>query len=199
MILIERSDMTSGGNGNNLIFLSSGTLAYGASALKIHYPLCYVSNSSSETNNRLHSFSRIPYYSRLRSFVNLLPFVQFAKGLQRVFSVYAGTKEENMDSNNFQAWNTGFGAAHSQVSTMIALSIQVLADSRPEVAFVHDFPGLIYTRIAREASVDLENSGHAFEYGCSRFRRAPFVSVNKDRVQCCQRCHGVEWSSIVVG
>lgn len=92
----------------------------------------------------------LSYYSRTRFMVNLLPLLRKAPGLRRVVTVFAGTKEGKVDTNDFQGWKASILSARGHVTSMITLELETLAQKAPEVSFIHAYPGSVKTNIGRD-------------------------------------------------
>ncbi|KAL2868037.1 uncharacterized protein BJX67DRAFT_75032 [Aspergillus lucknowensis] len=116
----------------NVLFISIGTLLTGT-----------------KTDEGLHYFAALSYYSRIRFAANLLPLLQAAPGLRRVVTVFAGGKEGQIDTNDFPGWKLGALAQRGHFASLITLSFETLAKKAPEVSFVHDYPGFVKTDLAR--------------------------------------------------
>ncbi|KAI0116238.1 hydrogenase/reductase-like protein [Hypoxylon sp. NC0597] len=118
----------------NLLFISTGTLVTGT-----------------QTQEGLHLFAALTYYSRIRFIVNLLPLIQAASSLRRVVTVFAGTKEGPIFPNDFAGYTLGFGSGRGHFTSMITLALENIAREAPEVSFVHDYPGFVKTGLGRDA------------------------------------------------
>lgn len=116
----------------NLLFLTTGTLL-----------------SHTETSEGLHFATAVTYYSRTRFIFNLLPLLRSASDLRRVVTVFGAGKEGPVTKSDFQAWKVSMLAQRGHVSSMTTLSLEALAKQAPEVSFIHDFPGLVKTNLAR--------------------------------------------------
>ncbi|KAL8907694.1 MAG: hypothetical protein Q9207_001263 [Kuettlingeria erythrocarpa] len=116
----------------NLLFISTGTLL-----------------SHTETAEGLHFATSVVYYSRARFIVNLLPLLRRAPHLRRVVTVLGAGKEGPITTNDFQAWKVPMLSQRGHVSSMTTLSLEALAKEAPEVSFVHNFPGVVKTNLAR--------------------------------------------------
>ncbi|GAB7351909.1 hypothetical protein MBLNU459_g2451t1 [Dothideomycetes sp. NU459] len=127
----------------NLLFLSTGTLDF-----------------VSETKEGLLLATSLGYYARTRFIVNLLPLLQRATSLRRVVSVFAGTKEGRMNTDDFMGRTlsaradknqVGLRGARGHAASLASLSLRALAATALGVAFVHDFPGWVKSGIGRDA------------------------------------------------
>ncbi|KAL8759482.1 MAG: hypothetical protein Q9184_003607 [Pyrenodesmia sp. 2 TL-2023] len=116
----------------NLLFLSTGTLL-----------------SHTETAEGLHFATSVVYYSRTRFIVNLLPLLRNASHLRRVVTVFGAGKEGPITTSDFQAWKVPMLSQRGHVSSMTTLSLEALAKEAPEVSFIHNFPGVVKTNLAR--------------------------------------------------
>ncbi|KAJ5129530.1 Short-chain dehydrogenase/reductase SDR [Penicillium bovifimosum] len=119
----------------NLLFLSCGTL-----------------RSGEDTSEGLHTILAAAYYARTRFILNLLPELKRATHLRRVVSVLAGTHEGPVDETDFQVRNMSMLKRRGQSVSMTDLALETLAEKAPEVTFVHNYPGVVKTGIAREAN-----------------------------------------------
>ncbi|KAL8720571.1 MAG: hypothetical protein Q9225_002590 [Loekoesia sp. 1 TL-2023] len=104
---------------------------------------------STETPEGLHFATSVVYYSRTRFIVNLLPLLQSATRLRRVVTVFGAGKEGPVTTSDFQAWKVPMLSQRGHLSSMTTLSLEALARKAPEVSFVHDFPGVVKTNLAR--------------------------------------------------
>ncbi|KAI4224132.1 MAG: hypothetical protein L6R36_004888 [Xanthoria steineri] len=116
----------------NLLFLSTGTLL-----------------SHTETTEGLHFATSVVYYSRTRFIVNLLPLLRSAPHLRRVVTVFGAGKEGPITTSDWQAWKVPMLSQRGHVSSMTTLSLEALAKEAPEVSFIHNFPGVVKTNLAR--------------------------------------------------
>ncbi|RMJ22935.1 hypothetical protein PHISP_06198 [Aspergillus sp. HF37] len=103
-----------------------------------------------KTAEDLHLRTSLAYYSRARFTVNLLPLIQQATGLRRVVSVFAATKEEAVNADDFQAADLSLAAMRGHTASLITLSMEAIAQKAPDVAFVHDYPGPVHSGIGRD-------------------------------------------------
>lgn len=55
----------------------------------------------------------------------------------------SGTKEGNVDTSNFGQLSRG------HLTSMMTLSLEMLAKKAPEVSFIHNFPGFVRTNLIR--------------------------------------------------
>lgn len=86
--------------------------------------------------------------------MNLLPLLQQATALRRVVSVFAGTKEGPIYTNDFQARKEiPLLAQRGHLVSMVTLSLAALAKEAPDVSFIHDYPGAVKSGIGRGAGV----------------------------------------------
>lgn len=103
-----------------------------------------------ETTEGLHYAVALIVHSRTRFILNLLPLLQNATALRRVVSVFTGTKEGTIDMSDFQGRKiTDFLAHRGHASSILTLSLETLAKRAPTVSFIHNFPGLVKSGIAR--------------------------------------------------
>jgi NAD(P)-dependent dehydrogenase (short-subunit alcohol dehydrogenase family) len=118
----------------NILCLSTGGMAIGV-----------------DTSEKLHVFTALNIYSRMRFILNLLPLLQAAPSIRRVISVGCGTKEGEIDLNDLQLRNTGLTKLRPHAASMITLLLEELAKQAPEVSFIHDYPGSVKSGLMREA------------------------------------------------
>lgn len=85
----------------------------------------------------------------MRFIVNLLPLLQKATGLRRVLNIFTATHEGAVDKTDLQGWKTSLSAARPQGSSMATLSLEEIAKKAPDISFVHGFPGMVKTNLAR--------------------------------------------------
>ncbi|KAH6658940.1 hydrogenase/reductase-like protein [Truncatella angustata] len=116
----------------NLLFLSTGTLITGT-----------------KTEEGLHFFTALTYYSRIRFIAGLLPLLKQATGLRRVVNVFAGGKEGPISTSDFQAYKLGPSEGRGHLSSMLTLSLEALARDSSNVSFVHDYPGFVKSNLGR--------------------------------------------------
>lgn len=91
----------------------------------------------------------LAHYSRARFIANLLPLIQRATGLRRVVSVFAGTKEGQVHTDDYQGSKLSILSARGHTATLITLTMAHFAEQAPTVSFVHDFPGHVQSGIGR--------------------------------------------------
>jgi len=92
----------------------------------------------------------VTYYARMRSVVNLLPLLSQAISLRRVVSVFAGSKEGKIFTNDLPAKNLGLTSVRGHVVSMMTLAFEAIAKQAPGVSFIHDYPGFVETGLSRE-------------------------------------------------
>lgn len=102
-----------------------------------------------ETSEGLHFATALIHYARSRFIVNLLPLLQQATALRRVVSVFTGCKEGPVDTNDFPGLKVSIRGARGHASSLVTMSLEALAKKAPDVSFVHDFPGLVKSNLAR--------------------------------------------------
>jgi hypothetical protein len=98
-----------------------------------------------ETSENLHLLVALNYYSRARFITNLLPLLQRASTLRRVVTVAAGGLEGPLDPTDIPARHVALTAIRGHLSTLIDLGLEAIAETAPEVSFVHDYPGIVNT------------------------------------------------------
>ncbi|KAK4987118.1 hypothetical protein LTR50_004814 [Elasticomyces elasticus] len=116
----------------NLLFLSTGSLIF-----------------NTETPEGLHFAMALATYSRTRFIVNLLPLLQQATGLRRVVSVFTAGKEGPVDTSNIQGRKMSMLSQRRHGSSLVTLSLEALSQKAPDVAFIHNFPGVVRGGMAR--------------------------------------------------
>lgn len=74
--------------------------------------------------------------------------------MRRVVTVLVGTKEGEIDFQDFQGWNNGGGMAKQRAhsASITTLTNAYLAKRAPNVSFIHDFPGQVKSGISRGTS-----------------------------------------------
>lgn len=82
----------------------------------------------------------------MRFISNLLPQLENAPHLRRVVSVFAGTMEGVIHTEDFQARTLGFIPRRNHVSAMVTLGLEEMARQAPSISFIHEFPGLVRTQ-----------------------------------------------------
>lgn len=96
-----------------------------------------------DTDECLNYPATVSYYARIRFFVNLLPLLQNASGLRRVVSVFAGTKEGPVKTDDMQGRNGHMLTLIGHFSTLMTFVL----DKAPTVSFVHAYPGFVKTKL----------------------------------------------------
>lgn len=92
----------------------------------------------------------VAYYARFRLIVNLLPLLQNAAGLRRVVTIFAATKEGQIDLDDMQTRKMGMMAQRGHMSSMTTLSLEAVAENASTVSFIHNFPGRVKTNYGRD-------------------------------------------------
>lgn len=103
-----------------------------------------------ETSEGLNIAAALVYYARSRFIHNLLPELQAATSLKRVVSVFAGTKEGPVYPDDINGVNVPFTQKRGHLTSLVTLAMEHLAQSAPDVSFIHDFPGFVKSGIAKE-------------------------------------------------
>lgn len=106
--------------------------------------------SITDTEEGLNYPTAVAYYGRIRFIVNLLPLLQIAPDLRRVVTVFAGTKEGQIDTNDFQGRHVPFLSRRGHVTSMMTLALEAIAEKAPDVSFIHDFPGAVKTNLLKD-------------------------------------------------
>jgi hypothetical protein len=89
----------------------------------------------------------------MRFIINLLPLLQAANSLRRVVTVFAGTKEGPIYTNDLQCANVSLFKIHSirgHICSMIDFCLESIAKQAPSVGFIHDYPGFVKTNIFKK-------------------------------------------------
>jgi hypothetical protein len=106
-----------------------------------------------ETEEKLLTALSLAHYSRLRFALNLLPLLHNAPSVRRVVSVFCGTKEGPIDSNDLDYRHGKMFpplAARGHAASLVTLGLEGLAKQAPDVSFIHGFPGAVRSNIARD-------------------------------------------------
>ncbi|KAJ4286909.1 hypothetical protein N0V88_007854 [Collariella sp. IMI 366227] len=113
----------------NLLFLTSGTMITGRDTFEsIYYP------------------TALNYYSRIRLIANLLPLLQKATSLRRVVTVFGGTKEGPITTDDLPGRGLAALPLRGHTASMMTLALESLALEAPDVggretaAEVRQFP-----------------------------------------------------------
>ncbi|KAF2151230.1 putative short-chain dehydrogenases/reductase [Myriangium duriaei CBS 260.36] len=117
----------------NLLFLTIGTLQRGIKTAEgMHYP------------------AALTVHARNRFMTNLLPLVSNAPSLRRVVSVFIGGLEgPKIDMDDFQGWHMKLMANRGHAASITTLTLEGHHKTYPQVSFVHNFPGVVRSGIAR--------------------------------------------------
>lgn len=76
---------------------------------------------------------------------NLLPLIQHASGLRRIVTVGGGGQEGPIDDTDFPALHVPFTRFRGHLCTLVTLGVEAVARTAPQVSFIHDYPGTVYT------------------------------------------------------
>ncbi|KAI3332430.1 NAD(P)-binding protein [Xylariaceae sp. AK1471] len=115
----------------NILFLSSGV----------------PSMDRSKTPEDIHLLAALNYYSRIRFITNLLPLIQRAPALRRVVTVGGGGHESELDTTDFPALRIPLDQLRGHLTSLVTLGLEAVAQSAPDVSFVHDYPGTVRTKL----------------------------------------------------
>ncbi|KAK3324908.1 hypothetical protein B0H66DRAFT_106856 [Apodospora peruviana] len=152
----------------NLLFLSTGTLVSG------------------DTEEGLPLALAVSYYARMRFIVNLMPLIQNASHLRRVVSVFAGTKEGAVDTNDLQCRSVSMFTSRGHFSSMMTFALEGIAKKAPSVSFVHDFPGMVKTNFGSDVKgvmfTVLRAVWNAFFFVVGPFVSTPFDEAGERQV-----------------
>ncbi|KAL4877126.1 hypothetical protein BJY04DRAFT_198996 [Aspergillus karnatakaensis] len=121
----------------------------------------FTTKGRDETGEGLDKKLSLHYYSRLRFITNLLPQLNAAassdgetKGLASVVSVLEAGGEAAISTTDLELKNTySLRNAAKHAITMTSLSFEELAKSNPAVSFIHSYPGVVKTGVARDMGV----------------------------------------------
>ncbi|KAF2027969.1 hypothetical protein EK21DRAFT_70762 [Setomelanomma holmii] len=133
--LIKETDaacayVTSKENLINIVVLSAGEIKFG------------------KTSEGLNNFLAASTYSRIRVVQNLLPVLSTAGDttpLARVVNVAGGTHEGDIHTSDIDADDIPFRKLRAHMTSVHAFALESLAEQAPNVSFVHDYPGTVYT------------------------------------------------------
>ncbi|KAH7355478.1 hypothetical protein BKA66DRAFT_430165 [Pyrenochaeta sp. MPI-SDFR-AT-0127] len=94
-------------------------------------------------------------YTRIRIAQNLLPLLSTAArttALARVINVAAAGKEGDMITSDIGALNIPLYRIRPHLASLHTLALEKLAEQAPDVSFLHDFPGAVYTNLHKNAA-----------------------------------------------
>ncbi|KAL0569102.1 hypothetical protein V5O48_012878 [Marasmius crinis-equi] len=104
-----------------------------------------------QTEEGLLAAYALAYASRFRFTQNLLPLLRESASLKRVITVFAGTKEGAIDESDWACRNKAtMWAAAAHMTSMLTLSLEILAKEAPDISFIHSYPGYVQSQIARD-------------------------------------------------
>ncbi|KAF2807934.1 NAD(P)-binding protein [Mytilinidion resinicola] len=106
---------------------------------------------STDTPDGLPQAIALGYYTRTRFMLNLLPLLRAPSpsSLRRCVTTLCGGKEGAVDVSDFPGRKaSSLMAARGHAGSMVSLSLARLALEAPDVAFIHNFPGMVQTAIA---------------------------------------------------
>jgi NAD(P)-dependent dehydrogenase (short-subunit alcohol dehydrogenase family) len=115
----------------NLLFMTSGSLDF-----------------VTETTEGLKAIAALGYFGRLRFIENLSAQLNAAKSLARVISVNTGTYEGPAYPDDLQLYHAPMSKARGHLATISTFGLEHMAESMPSVTFIHNFPGMVDTKIA---------------------------------------------------
>ncbi|KAI0534035.1 NAD(P)-binding protein [Xylaria digitata] len=101
----------------------------------------------SKTDEGLHLLATLNYYSRIRFITGLLPLMRQAPSLRRVVSVGGGGHEDELDPTDFQALNLPVEKLRGHLTSLVTFGLEAVAQTAPEVSFVHGYPGTVRTKL----------------------------------------------------
>nr|POE80968.1 oxidoreductase andh [Quercus suber] len=102
-----------------------------------------------ETDEGLHYPAALTIHARCRFMDHLLPLVNNASSLRRVVSVFIGALEGQVSMDDFQGWNMKLMANRGHGASITTLSLEHYHKTFPQISFVHNFPGVVKSGIAR--------------------------------------------------
>jgi NAD(P)-dependent dehydrogenase (short-subunit alcohol dehydrogenase family) len=106
-------------------------------------------NGPQPTLENLETCFVLSYYGRIRLIQNLLPLLRQAPS-PRVLSVLAAGREKPFieDDLGFEkAKNWSAGGAINQITVLMSLGMEYIAEKEKKVLFLHSYPGLVRTDI----------------------------------------------------
>ncbi|KAH7063862.1 hypothetical protein BKA63DRAFT_497142 [Paraphoma chrysanthemicola] len=122
----------------NLLFLSAGEVSF----------------NRTRTSEGLNLFLAASTYTRMRIVQNFLEPLKKAgetTGLARVVNVAGAGTEGKIDTSDIEAFKIPFTQLRPQLVSMHTLALESLAEHAPNVSFVHDYPGAVYTDLHKGA------------------------------------------------
>jgi hypothetical protein len=106
------------------------------------------------TAEGLNVFLAASTYTRVRiaqQLLSRLAAAASAGSLARVIDVGGGTSEGDIDLSDLTALNIPLTKLRSHVTSMHTLAWEALAGQAPNVSFVHNYPGSVYTNLHKSA------------------------------------------------
>ncbi|KAK4451985.1 hypothetical protein QBC34DRAFT_294368 [Podospora aff. communis PSN243] len=106
-------------------------------------------NGPQLTSENLETCFVLSYYGRIRLIQNLLPLLRQAPA-PRVLSVLAAGREKPFVEDDLgfeQPKNWSAGGAINQITVLMSLGLEYIAEREKKVLFVHSYPGLVRTDI----------------------------------------------------
>ncbi|KAI1175381.1 NAD(P)-binding protein [Nemania sp. FL0916] len=101
----------------------------------------------SKTAENVHLLAALNYYARIRFITNILPLIRRAPSLRRVVSVGGGGYEDELDTADFSALKVPLDKLRGHLTSLVTLGIEAVAETAPDVSFVHDYPGTVRTKL----------------------------------------------------
>jgi NAD(P)-dependent dehydrogenase (short-subunit alcohol dehydrogenase family) len=114
----------------NLLFMTQGTL-----------------NFSSKTTEGLKTITGLGYFGRIRFIENLSSQLNAAKSLSRVVNVSTATYEGPATPNDLEMNKGSITKSRGHLATITTFGLEHLAKSMPNVSLIHNFPGVVDTKI----------------------------------------------------
>lgn len=97
--------------------------------------------------DRSSKFAALNYYARYRFITNILPLIQRAPALRRVVTVGGGGYESELDTTDFPALRVPLDKIRGHLTALVTLGLEGVAQTAPDVSFVHDYPGTVRTKL----------------------------------------------------
>lgn len=144
----------------NLLFLSCGIFTLNRREGRFEYPFRFhESNRCLETVEGLDRKLSLHYYARMRFIHNLIPLLNNVgqtghsnNALSRVISVLGAGHETELRLDDLDLRKHYSVQAYDvHATTMTSLMVKEFASRNPSIIFIHSYPGIVKSRISREA------------------------------------------------
>ncbi|KAI8949748.1 NAD(P)-binding protein [Xylaria longipes] len=117
-------------------------------AINLLFLSCGVPNTDRvKTAEDIHLLAALNYYARIRFIDNLLPLIRRAPVFRRVVMVAGGGHEGELDTTDFPALRVPQDQLRGHLITLVTLGLEAVAQTAPDVSFVHDYPGAVRTKL----------------------------------------------------